>query len=186
MLQRSAPAPPLVLVRARLSPCHCHHEHAFSISQQGAARAKRRWPPLANLHDCARASQNTIASKGRGILAMDESNATCGKRLDSIGVENTEENRRAYRDLLLSTPGTQRRGASSFGRGVGGLRCAPRAARDLGRERVGPASRRSILAWSAPKRPGRDRPHPYGPGSAGSEPPTRAGWPPWRPHIGAA
>nr|BAA78593.1 fructose-bisphosphate aldolase precursor [Chlamydomonas sp. HS-5] len=36
---------------------------------------------------------------------MDESNATCGKRLDSIGVENTEENRRAYRDLLLSTPG---------------------------------------------------------------------------------
>nr|BAO19310.1 fructose-bisphosphate aldolase, class I [Chlamydomonas sp. W80] len=48
---------------------------------------------------------NTIASKGRGILAMDESNATCGKRLDSIGVENTEENRRAYRELLLTTPG---------------------------------------------------------------------------------
>jgi fructose-bisphosphate aldolase class I len=47
----------------------------------------------------------TIASKGRGILAMDESNATCGKRLDSIGVENTEPNRRAYRELLLATPG---------------------------------------------------------------------------------
>lgn len=36
---------------------------------------------------------------------MDESNATCGKRLDSIGVENTEDNRRAYRELLISTPG---------------------------------------------------------------------------------
>jgi fructose-bisphosphate aldolase class 1 len=37
--------------------------------------------------------QKTIASPGRGILAMDESNGTCGKRLDSIGVENTEDNR---------------------------------------------------------------------------------------------
>jgi fructose-bisphosphate aldolase class I len=48
---------------------------------------------------------NTIASKGRGILAMDESNATCGKRLASIGLENTETNRQAYRQLLLTTPG---------------------------------------------------------------------------------
>lgn len=48
---------------------------------------------------------NKIATKGHGILAMDESNGTCGKRLDSIGVENTEENRRAYRELLVTTPG---------------------------------------------------------------------------------
>ncbi|KAK9794956.1 hypothetical protein WJX73_002492 [Symbiochloris irregularis] len=48
---------------------------------------------------------NKIASKGKGLLAMDESNATCGKRLDSIGLENTEDNRRTYRELLLSTPG---------------------------------------------------------------------------------
>ncbi|WIA09821.1 hypothetical protein OEZ85_009196 [Tetradesmus obliquus] len=46
-----------------------------------------------------------IASKGRGILAMDESNATCGKRLESIGLENTEDNRRTYRELLVTTPG---------------------------------------------------------------------------------
>jgi fructose-bisphosphate aldolase class I len=51
------------------------------------------------------ATANKIASPGRGILAMDESNATCGKRLDSIGVENTEDNRRAYRQLLISAPG---------------------------------------------------------------------------------
>lgn len=50
-------------------------------------------------------TQNNIASKGRGILAMDESNGTCGLRLDSIGVENTEDNRRAYRELLVTTPG---------------------------------------------------------------------------------
>ncbi|PSD56488.1 hypothetical protein C7G65_18945, partial [Acinetobacter baumannii] len=47
----------------------------------------------------------TIASPGRGILAMDESNATCGKRLDSIGLANTEANRQAYRTLLVSVPG---------------------------------------------------------------------------------
>jgi fructose-bisphosphate aldolase class I len=47
----------------------------------------------------------TVASPGRGILAMDESNATCGKRLDSIGLENTEASRQAYRTLLVSAPG---------------------------------------------------------------------------------
>ncbi|CAL5396647.1 unnamed protein product [Camellia sinensis] len=47
----------------------------------------------------------SIASPGRGILAIDESNATCGKRLSSIGLDNTEVNRQAYRQLLLTTPG---------------------------------------------------------------------------------
>lgn len=50
-------------------------------------------------------TQKTIASPGRGILAMDESNATCGKRLSSIGLENTEANRQAYRTLLVLAPG---------------------------------------------------------------------------------
>lgn len=36
---------------------------------------------------------------------MDESNATCGKRLASIGLENTEANRQAYRTLLVTVPG---------------------------------------------------------------------------------
>lgn len=47
----------------------------------------------------------SIASPGRGILAIDESNATCGKRLASIGLDNTEANRQAYRQLLLTSPG---------------------------------------------------------------------------------
>ncbi|GFR70272.1 fructose-bisphosphate aldolase [Elysia marginata] len=40
---------------------------------------------------------------GKGILAADESMATCGKRLQDINVENTEENRRRYRELLFGT-----------------------------------------------------------------------------------
>ncbi|XP_047341479.1 fructose-bisphosphate aldolase 1, chloroplastic-like [Impatiens glandulifera] len=47
----------------------------------------------------------TIATPGRGLLAIDESSATCGKRLASIGLDNTEVNRQAYRQLLLTTPG---------------------------------------------------------------------------------
>ncbi|KAL4351395.1 hypothetical protein GQ457_06G002500 [Hibiscus cannabinus] len=51
------------------------------------------------------AVKNNCIPPGRGILAMDESNATCGKRLASIGLENTEANRQAYRTLLVSAPG---------------------------------------------------------------------------------
>uniref|UniRef100_A0A453N3K6 fructose-bisphosphate aldolase n=1 Tax=Aegilops tauschii subsp. strangulata TaxID=200361 RepID=A0A453N3K6_AEGTS len=38
-----------------------------------------------------------VASPGRGILAIDELSATCGKRLASIGLDNMEVNRQAYR-----------------------------------------------------------------------------------------
>jgi len=51
--------------------------------------------------------QKTIDSfliPGKGILAADESTNTIGKRFDSINVESTEENRRAYRELLFTTP----------------------------------------------------------------------------------
>ena len=46
-----------------------------------------------------------IVSEGKGILAADESNPTCTKRFDSIGVESTEENRRDYRELLFRSEG---------------------------------------------------------------------------------
>lgn len=46
-----------------------------------------------------------IASTGRGILAADESTGTIGKRFADISVENSEENRRKYRQLLFSTEG---------------------------------------------------------------------------------
>jgi fructose-bisphosphate aldolase class I len=47
----------------------------------------------------------TMVARGRGLLAADESTGTIGKRFDSIKVENTEENRRAYRELLFTVRG---------------------------------------------------------------------------------
>ncbi|KAL4434288.1 hypothetical protein ABPG75_000729 [Micractinium tetrahymenae] len=52
-----------------------------------------------------KATAKYIAQRGRGILASDESNATTGKRLESVGVENTEDNRRDWRQLLYTAPG---------------------------------------------------------------------------------
>jgi len=41
----------------------------------------------------------------KGLLAMDESNPTCNKRFARLGISQTEEARRAYRELILTTPG---------------------------------------------------------------------------------
>jgi fructose-bisphosphate aldolase class I len=55
---------------------------------------------------------NKIAIKmvapGKGILAADESTGTIQKRFDKIGVQNTEENRRDYREMLFRTEKTMR------------------------------------------------------------------------------
>ena len=56
---------------------------------------------MADLNETARA----LVAPGKGILAADESTGTITKRFDSIGVESTEENRRAYRDMLFTTEG---------------------------------------------------------------------------------
>jgi fructose-bisphosphate aldolase, class I len=45
-----------------------------------------------------------LVAPGKGILAADESDGTIKKRFDSIQVESTEESRRAYRDMLFTTP----------------------------------------------------------------------------------
>ena len=50
---------------------------------------------------------NVMVEKGRGILAADESTPTCTKRFDSIGVDSTEANRNAYRNMLFTTPGME-------------------------------------------------------------------------------
>ena len=46
-----------------------------------------------------------LVAPGRGILAADESTGSIQKRLESVGVSSTEENRRAYRDMLFTTKG---------------------------------------------------------------------------------
>ncbi|MGZ5040640.1 MAG: class I fructose-bisphosphate aldolase [Usitatibacter sp.] len=48
-----------------------------------------------------------MVAPGKGLLAADESAGTCKKRFDSVNVECNEENRRAYRELLFTTPGLQ-------------------------------------------------------------------------------
>src|SRR3954464_15791788 len=48
-----------------------------------------------------------LVAEGKGILAADESDSTIKKRFDSIGVESTEDHRRAYRDLLFTTEGVE-------------------------------------------------------------------------------
>jgi fructose-bisphosphate aldolase class I len=48
-----------------------------------------------------------LVAEGKGILAADESTGTIKKRLESIGVESTEETRRAYRELLFTTEGAE-------------------------------------------------------------------------------
>lgn len=45
-----------------------------------------------------------LAAKGKGILAADESTGTITKRFQAVGIECTEDNRRAYREMLISTP----------------------------------------------------------------------------------
>ena len=45
-----------------------------------------------------------LVGAGKGLLAMDESNGTCNKRFAALGIGQTEEKRRAYRKLLITTP----------------------------------------------------------------------------------
>src|SRR6266851_9602365 len=48
---------------------------------------------------------NAMVAPGKGILAADESTGTIKRRFEAIGVENTEDNRRDYRELLFRSPG---------------------------------------------------------------------------------
>jgi ABC-type branched-subunit amino acid transport system substrate-binding protein len=90
------------------------------LTQQRVVRARRAAPAggrartavrvnaaawVNPLRDEVREAARHIAQPGKGILASDESNATTGKRLNAVGVENTETNRRDWRELLYTTPG---------------------------------------------------------------------------------
>ena len=48
-----------------------------------------------------------MVAKGKGILAADESMGTIKRRFDSIKIESNENNRRAYREMLFTTPGLE-------------------------------------------------------------------------------
>src|SRR6202161_4899144 len=53
-----------------------------------------------NLIDTAKA----LVADDKGLLAMDESNPTCNKRFARLGIPQAEEARRAYRELIITTP----------------------------------------------------------------------------------
>jgi fructose-bisphosphate aldolase class I len=57
-----------------------------------------------NAQDLVKTAQTLIASD-KGLLAMDESTPTCNKRFAPLGIPQTEGTRRAYRELIVTTPG---------------------------------------------------------------------------------
>jgi fructose-bisphosphate aldolase, class I len=59
--------------------------------------------------DDIRHTAREILADGKGILAADESTGTITKRLEAVGVESTEENRRRFRDLLFTTKDVEQR-----------------------------------------------------------------------------
>jgi fructose-bisphosphate aldolase, class I len=58
---------------------------------------------LMSIEDLEQTAQQMVAL-GKGIIAIDESNSTIKKRFDAVKVVDSEENRRAYREMLLTTP----------------------------------------------------------------------------------
>ncbi len=56
-------------------------------------------------HDELEATIAKIVEPGKGILAADESMPTITKRFQAVGIESSENSRRAYRSLLFTTPG---------------------------------------------------------------------------------
>lgn len=54
-----------------------------------------------------RSTAQELVAPDKGVLAADESNPTIGKKFEALGIPADEEHRRAYRELLLSTPGLE-------------------------------------------------------------------------------
>ncbi len=59
-------------------------------------------------HHVLQKTANELVKKGKGILAADQSQKSVGKMFDKVGVDNTDENRRAYRELLFTTPDVEK------------------------------------------------------------------------------
>jgi fructose-bisphosphate aldolase class I len=60
--------------------------------------------PQMNAHELIGTASALVAGD-KGLLAMDESNPTCNKRFSKLGIPQTEEARRAYREVIVTTPG---------------------------------------------------------------------------------
>ena len=54
------------------------------------------------------ATASKLLANDKGLLAMDESNPTCNKRFAALGIPQTVEARRAYRELIVAAPWARR------------------------------------------------------------------------------
>lgn len=72
--------------------------HAFSLGPSFLSAAEK-----AALRDTA----EKIATPGKGITACDEGPATIGGRFEAVGITNSEEARRVYRQMLFTAPGCE-------------------------------------------------------------------------------
>src|SRR5664279_3246792 len=68
----------------------------------GSAEGRQSKRMTMNLNELNAIARKMVAP-GKGLLAADESTATIKKRFDAIGVENTEDNRRDYREMMFRT-----------------------------------------------------------------------------------
>ena len=108
----AAPSSVPITVRHRRSVQH--HRAAPLRATATAATAAPSWGP-ASCHGGAHLSAErkaelervalAIGTPGKGITACDEGPGTIGSRFEAVGVVNTEENRRAYRQMLFETKG---------------------------------------------------------------------------------
>jgi len=82
------------------------HGVAGGAAMKSYAGYESRFPaPARHFEQELKETAKAIAAPGKGILASDESTPTIGKRFADIGVENTEETRQAYREMLFTAPG---------------------------------------------------------------------------------
>jgi len=77
---------------------------AFAPASQSARSTSALSMSLEKYSDELKATAAAMVKEGKGLLACDESTGTVGARLESIGLENNEDNRREWRQLLFTTP----------------------------------------------------------------------------------
>lgn len=77
---------------------------AFAPVSTEISRSTALSMSLEKYSDELKATATAMVAEGKGLLACDESTGTVGARLESIGLENNEDNRREWRQLLFTTP----------------------------------------------------------------------------------
>jgi hypothetical protein len=86
------------------SPAEDWGANSLRTLRERAKEVRRQFDSRARLAQELKNTAGAMVAEGKGILAMDESNGTCNRRFEKLGIATTEENRRAYREIILTTP----------------------------------------------------------------------------------